>query len=245
MQKKIDAIIFDKGGTLSMPQEERTDKGIPNMREIMGIIGYKGDVEEFRKKIRSRDKFYKDWGSKTWIELSEEDIWTKFLLPDYPVEKVLPHVEEISLLFSHSKGDRQMRPDAVDVVKQLKDHGYKIGILSNTVSRKLVPGELEECGMLKYTDCLFMSSITGIRKPDPRVFHDVTELMGIDPLRAAYIGDQPVKDVEGPRRAGYGLNVLIKTDKMPDDVNELPEIHRPDILIHELKELLGIFPPLN
>ena len=86
-----------------------------------------------------------------------------------------------------------------------------------------------------------MSSITGVRKPDPAMFNEAVLSVEIFPEKAVYIGDQPNRDVEGPRRAGFGLNVILKTSNYPEG-KELPDLQVPDITVDNLMELLDLFP---
>lgn len=239
--ENIESIFFDKGGTLSKPVTGGKDWGLPNYRKIMDILGAEGDVESFGEKISANDKAYKKWALNSNIELSEEDRCTRFLLPDYPENIVKANAEELTLLFSRSKGVRELRTEALPVIKVLWKRGYSIGVISNTVSKVLVPGELDEAGITPYIDVLVMSSITGVRKPDPSMFTAATTQIGADPAKSVYIGDQPNRDVEGPRRAGFGLNVILKTSNYPKG-KSLPDRQIPDITISNLMELLDIFP---
>jgi putative hydrolase of the HAD superfamily len=234
-------IFFDKGGTLSKPVIGGKDWGLPNYKKIMDIIGATGDVATFGAQIKENDKAYKKWGMETWIELSEEDRCTRFLFPDFSEDIVKANAEELTLLFSRSKGVRELRTESLPVIKTLFERGYRIGIISNTVSKVLVPGELEEAGINPYIETLVMSSITGIRKPDPSMFTESAKIVGVQPGKSIYIGDQPNRDVEGPRRAGFGLNVILKTSNYPEG-QELPELQVPDITVDSLTELLEIFP---
>ncbi|MCD6122626.1 MAG: HAD-IIIA family hydrolase [Spirochaetales bacterium] len=130
--------------------------------------------------------------------------------------------------------------DAAGIIRELYSRGYKIGIVSNTVSRVLVPGEIEETGLAEYIDVLIMSSITNIRKPDPKMFKMAAEIMHVKPERSVYIGDKPNRDVEGPRRAGYRLTIVLENSKLKP-LEELTPIQRPDIIIKSFDELLEIF----
>ena len=239
--ENIEVIFFDKGGTLSKPVTGGKDWGLPNYKKIMDIVGAVGDVAEFGEQLVKNDKAYKKWAMKSWIELSEEERCTRFLLPDYPKDIVMINAEELTLLFSRSKGVRELRSEALPVIKALFERGYKIGIISNTVSKVLVPGELEEAGINPYIETLIMSSITGVRKPDPAMFNEAVLSVEIFPEKAVYIGDQPNRDVEGPRRAGFGLNVILKTSNYPEG-KELPDLQVPDITVDNLMELLDLFP---
>ncbi len=239
--ENIDVIFFDKGGTLSKPVKGGKDWGLPNYKKIMDIVGATGDVVDFGAQLVLNDKAYKKWAMKSWIELSEEERCSRFLLPDYPRDIVEANAEELTLLFSRSKGERVLRNEALPVIKVLYEKGYRIGIISNTVSKVLVPGELEEAGIDPYIEILVMSSITGVRKPDPAMFTEAVNSLSADPKKSVYIGDQPNRDVEGPRRAGYGLNIILKTSNYPEG-KELSDLQVPDITVDSLTELLDLFP---
>ena len=239
--ENIEVIFFDKGGTLSKPVIGGKDWGLPNYKKIMDIVGAVGDVAEFGAQLVLNDKAYKKWAMKSWVELSEEERCTRFLLPNFPKDIVEDNAEELTLLFSRSKGVRELRKEAVPVIKALFDLGYRIGIISNTVSKVLVPGELKEAGITPFIETLVMSSITGIRKPDPAMFTESAKMMDVEIKNSVYIGDQPNRDVEGPRRAGFGLNVILKTSNYPEG-KELPDLQIPDITVENLNELIDLFP---
>ncbi len=238
--KQIEAIFFDKGGTLSFRVPHK-DGGLSQIKKIMALIGARDSPESFQQTLNKRDKEYKSWALKGWIEGSEEKIWTRFMLPEFPEELVRLHAEELTLLFSHSKGLRRFRPEARGIIEELYCRGYRLGAVTNTVSRVLVPGELEEAGIADFLEVLVMSSLTGIRKPDPRLFLMATRLMKVKPEHSAYIGDQPNRDVEGPRRAGFGMSVVLQ-NKAVKPVEELDPIQKPDKIIESLEELLILFP---
>ncbi|NOY10456.1 MAG: HAD family hydrolase [Spirochaetes bacterium] len=238
--KEIGAVFFDKGGTLSL-REPFNDNGVSDIKKIMSITGAKGSLKEFHDLLIKRDNQYKNWSLETLIEADEEEIWTRWMLPEYPPELTADNAVKLTLLFSHSKGTRKFRTEAYSIIRELYSRGYRIGIVSNTVSRVLVPGEIEETGLAEYIETLIMSSMTNIRKPDPGMFRMAAEIMKISPERSAYIGDKPNRDVEGPRRAGYKLTIVLNNSKLKP-VKDLSPIQRPDIVINGFKELLEIFP---
>lgn len=239
-KREIDILYFDKGGTLShrVPLE---DNGRSQIEEIMKRVGAEVSIDEFSKMLDVRNKIYKKWSVDHWAEPCEEDIWTRFMLPDYPAEIVRYHAQELVLLYSHSKGLRKFRPEAKDIIKELACRGYRLGAITNTVSKVLVPGELDDAGIADYMEVLVMSSVTGIRKPDPRLFLLATRVMDVDPSRCAYIGDQVDRDAEGPKRAGFGLSVIVRGGKAPFILDDLGPAQKPDLVIDDLEDLLSVF----
>jgi putative hydrolase of the HAD superfamily len=46
------------------------------------------------------------------------------------------------------------------------------------------------------------SSVVGIAKPDPAIFHHTLDLLGVDASEAMHVGDSVRYDVDGARAAG-------------------------------------------
>ena len=59
-----------------------------------------------------------------------------------------------------------------------------------------------------------MSSETGIRKPDPRIFAIALERMGVTAAETGYVGDTISRDVLGARNAHLGLVVRLNNPSM-------------------------------
>jgi len=45
-----------------------------------------------------------------------------------------------------------------------------------------------------------LSSKVGYRKPGPEIFLGGSRRIGVEPVKCAYVGDNPVRDVEGTQR---------------------------------------------
>ncbi len=239
MSNNVSVICFDQGGTLlyRVPLE---DSGMADYLSIMEIAGIDGDPGAFGKKLNENDKKYKAWSLSSNIEGSEEDIWTRWLLPNIDSKKLADYYDELTLLFSHSKGDRIFRPDAEPTIAELHRRGYKIAVITNTVSLTLVPYELKKGEIWKYINALSMSSVKKNRKPLPDMFLEIAEKLKVNPCNCVYVGDAPNRDVAGPRAAGYALSILLKED--PEfEIESLPPEYKPDMLISSLEELLDIF----
>ena len=59
------------------------------------------------------------------------------------------------------------RPHLQEMFHELREMGLRTGMISNIISRSVVPHFLAEYGILDQMDCIVTSSETGIRKPDP------------------------------------------------------------------------------
>jgi putative hydrolase of the HAD superfamily len=63
---------------------------------------------------------------------------------------------------------------------------------------------LERAGLASYLSAVVSSAETGAEKPDPRVFEEALQRLGVQPERAIHIGDDPA-DQAGALAAGLGF----------------------------------------
>jgi HAD superfamily hydrolase (TIGR01509 family) len=95
-------------------------------------------------------------------------------------------------------------PGGVQVLREVKALGLPVGLVSNAgatpgfVLREIMDGY----GLLEHFDDTVFSDEVELSKPSPAIFERALEPFGVAPEEAAFIGDQPVLDVLGPRQAG-------------------------------------------
>jgi HAD superfamily hydrolase (TIGR01509 family) len=191
--------------------------------------------------LDARYKVYRKWAFETLIEASEMELWTRWMLPDWPSAQVAPLAPELTFLYRQTMGRRFARPDAEQVIVELSRRGYCLGILSNTITEREIPEWLEEDGLSRYFPTVVLSSIFGRRKPDPAIYLEAARRAGVDPARSAYVADNPSRDVPGSRRAGFGMVIIMME---PADLEKKAPAGEtmPDLIIHEFGQLLDIFP---
>ncbi|MGE5224726.1 MAG: HAD family hydrolase, partial [Omnitrophica WOR_2 bacterium] len=86
-----------------------------------------------------------------------------------------------------------------------------------------------------------LSSVFGYRKPDPFIYVEAARRAGVDPACCVYVGDNPKRDVEGARRAGFGMVILvIPVDRM--EAEPARKENQPDLIINKFHEILDYFP---
>lgn len=83
-------------------------------------------------------------------------------------------------------------------VKQLKEEGYKLGVLSDFP----VQNKLRFLGLDGCWDCSFTSECTGYLKPHPEPFLELAERLKLKPEEILYVGNSYSKDVEGAAAVG-------------------------------------------
>jgi len=122
-------------------------------------------------------------------------------------------------------------------------HGrYRLGLVSVTgvSAGRLMRGILEKQSVLGYFEALAFSDEVGYVKPDPRLFMAALEELGVEPGKAAHVGDSVKSDVLGAKNAGM-KTVWLKT-------RDQAMVAEPDRIITRLTQLpetLKTFHALN
>jgi HAD superfamily hydrolase (TIGR01662 family) len=241
MKPAIEVIFIDVGHTLRVVVEDPPYQAQPRAR-ITSLVGAKQDPDAFCQELDARYKVYRKWAFETLKEASERELWTQWMLPDHPKEKIGPLAGELTFLYRQTMGRRHAQPDTRRVVEELTRRGYRLGILSNTITEREIPLWLEEDGLSGYFPTVVLSSIFGHRKPGPEIYREAARRAGVEPARAAYVGDNPARDVLGGRRAGFGM-IIIMLEPAELEKKDLTGDNRPDAVIHKLSDLLDLFPP--
>jgi putative hydrolase of the HAD superfamily len=241
MNNTIEAIFLDVGNTLRIVIEDH-DFIAQAKKDLMALVGAKEAEETFFKNLETRWKIYRQQSKETMLEASEKELWTRWLLPDYPAEAIAPLSGKLTRLWRDHDGRRVPRPDVKKVVIELNQRGYQIGVIANTITETEIPDWMESEGLTKYFKTVVLSSKVKIRKPNPEIYWEAARRIGIKPAHCAYVGDNPVRDVEGCREAGFGLMILLLE---PATLAKEPPRgeHTPNYTIQSCSELLDIFPP--
>jgi HAD superfamily hydrolase (TIGR01549 family)/HAD superfamily hydrolase (TIGR01509 family) len=243
MGSKIQAVIFDMGGTIETFGYTRALRleATAVIQEKLKAAGIDLHLstQELLDVISSGLDQYKRWCLQTMDELPPQRVWSQYVFGNYEVdqEKLASISEELAFLIETRFYQRAMRPEMPEVLRAIKGMGLKIGIISNVNSRGQVPTNLKEYGIIDYFHPIVLSSEYGRRKPDPSIFHYAARLIGAPTSQCIYVGDRIVRDIEGAQRAGFGLAVQIRHDF---DHGENDIGYTPDAVIDNMTELLDI-----
>lgn len=97
----------------------------------------------------------------------------------------------------------RVEPGTHELLADLRDRGYRLGIISNT----FVPGfvldrHLTGLGLIEFFPERIYSCDVGYRKPHRRIFEIALERIGVRPDEAIFVGDLPEVDLFGAYRMG-------------------------------------------
>lgn len=240
MQPDIEAIFLDVGNTLRVviPDPEFSAQA---KKDLMALVGARQGEDVFFETLEARWKVYRKQSKETLLEASEKELWTQWLLPDYPANVIAPVAGRLTRLWRDHDGRRVPRPDVSSVVTELDRRGYTLGIIANTITESEIPDWMEHDGLTGYFKSVVLSSKVRVRKPNPEIYWEAARRAGAAPAKCAYVGDNPVRDVDGCRAAGFGMMIILLE---PDTLKKEPPTgeHKPDYTITSCSELLDIFP---
>lgn len=243
MTNQIKAILFDMGGTLrsSVNKDEAVKLG--PVRELIELLGTDDSPQSFARLLSERSWAYVHWARETLIELNERELWTKWMLPDLPADRISELAIQLNQLWRKATGERIVFPESKEVVLELFRRGYRLGLVSNTVSSLETPQLLRELELSGCFETVILSCVVGMRKPDPAILLEAARRMDIAPEHCAYIGDRLNRDVEASRKAGFAKVVIRRNENFALHQSKYPKLIS-DHYIDNLKELLYIFPVL-
>jgi HAD superfamily hydrolase (TIGR01549 family) len=240
MNQDFQAIFLDLGNTLRILVKDEKYQAAARQK-IVNLLGADEKPGKFCEKLNLRYKLYREWAFEHMSEASEAELWTRWLAPEFPADKVAQVAVELTYQFRQSNGRRELVENGREVVIELDRRGYILGIISNLISSREIPDWIEADGFAPYFKSVVLSSVFGKRKPAPAIYHEAARRAGVDPARCVYVGDNLNRDVTGTRAAGFGMVIIMIS---PDDLAKetVTDENRPDIIIHTFRELLDIFP---
>jgi putative hydrolase of the HAD superfamily len=240
MKNDIRAIFIDLGNTLRILVKDEEYQAAARQK-IVNLLGVKASPEEYIETLNQRYKAYREWAFNNLKEAPEAELWSRWLAPEIPAGMITPLAEELTYQFRQSNGRRVLVENGREVVLELHRRGYTMGIISNLISSREIPEWLEKDGFKPYFKSVVLSSVLGIRKPDPAIYHEAARRADVKPECCVYVGDNLQRDVTGTRAAGFGMVIImISPEELAKAV--ITEDNRPDTIIHAFNELLEIFP---
>lgn len=134
--------------------------------------------------------------------------------------------------YSFFKADAEPYPETIDTMEKLKQHGIKIGILTDVAYGMDNEISLEDISVLSdYIDIAITSVDVGYRKPNSAGYVKLLESLEISPNDMIFIGDEE-KDIVGAQKLGIA-SALINRSKEIKDFGQ-------DYTLESLSDILSI-----
>jgi len=214
----IRAVLFDVDFTIARPGPELGPEGYRRLGERFGL---QLDPERY---AAARERAVE--GIRRHPELEhDEEIWVAFterIIRNMGGDTDSAHDCAVAMTKAWEHAEHfELYEDALPVLEELRAHGIKLGLVSNT-GRDLT--EFVAHHRLQ-VDAALGSRAFGRTKPHPTIFRAALEQLAVEPAHAAMVGDSPEDDVEGARAAGIERAFLLDRDgRYPEVSARLPDL---------------------
>ena len=248
--KKTRAVLFDLGGTLDdvYYDDALRLQATPGFHEI--LVKHDLDpgltIPDLYATLKTGMKEYQIWREASERELPPARVWREFVFAKYNFTQGQFDAvgEELAFYWDTRFSRRTMRPQVPALLKVLRERGLRLGVISNILSRNMVPHQLAGYGICEYFQAVLASSVFGWRKPSPRIFLEAARQFNLAPWECAYVGDTVSRDVVGARRAGYALAIQIKSF-LTARSDRATDVEPPDAVVQSLTEVVDLVCPLR
>jgi putative hydrolase of the HAD superfamily len=123
-------------------------------------------------------------------------------------------------------------PESEAVLRRLKEAGVGMYVVSNWDLGLFEV--LEDLDWMRYFDGVVVSAVSGVEKPDRRLFEEALEASGVGRDRVVHVGNHPVTDIRGAAEAGIDIVLVDRKGNLeaPEatfvirDLSELPDLVR-------------------
>lgn len=103
------------------------------------------------------------------------------------------------------------------VLQKLKTQ-YTLGLISNFDHAPHVYALLQKHNLTSLFEIIVISGDIEIDKPDPEIFHRALNAVNLSPAQVAYVGDNPIDDIQGAQGVGmHPIWISRSTDDILSD----------------------------
>ena len=205
----IEAVLWDFGGVLTTSPFEafnrfEAERGIP---------------EDFIRTINATNPRTNAWARFESSRISLEEFDVAFAGESEAAGHRITGREVVALL----SGD--LRPRMVGALRHCKQH-FRVACITNNVRSGEGPGMATDPeratrirDVMTLFDLVVESSVEGIRKPDPAIYHLTCERLGVSPHRAVFLDDLGI-NLKPARALG------MQTIKVVDEDQAIGDLYR-------------------
>ena len=212
----IEAVVFDVDFTLAKPGPDLGPEGYRRLGARFGLDLDPSRYDDARRAAIATLKRHPELDH-------DEEIWVLF------TERIIQGMggtgetyecaAEMTRAWEHAD-HFELYEDALPVLDDLREHGLKLGLLSNT-SRDL-DAFVAHHGI--EVDAILTSRVHGKSKPHDTIFRAMLERLDVDPAAAVMVGDSPEDDVAGARAVGMRAWLVDRDGRFPDHQDRLTDL---------------------
>lgn len=219
---RIDAVIFDWGGTIT-PWHD-----IDALAQWHAVVD---DPDAAQKLVTANDE--------VWVR-SRDEHRSASVAEVFGLAGVTHTDEMLEAYYRWWEPHTFADPDAVDLFTALRERGIKIGVLSNTIWPRVEHERIFERDKLtELIDGAVYTSDIPWTKPHPDAFRAALDAVGVtEPARAVFVGDRLFDDIHGAASVGM-RTILVPHSNIPaEQIGHT--VGDPDAVAHRLGDVLDI-----
>ncbi len=230
----IRGILFDLYGTLiNIDTDENMEdiyRAIAHFFTYIGADMRRWDLRELYYEIMKKQRALT---GELYAEINVVGIWKEIMhrrgirVPDE--EKIAVYLAQMHRGISRKR--IQLYSDVGRVLDTLKQR-FPLALVSDAQSCFSI-AEMKILGIHDFFKPIIISGDYGYRKPDPRLFLQALDALGLRPEEAIYVGNDMFRDMFGARQLGI-KTIFFKS-------NQGEQIYKniePDYIVYNFKEVL-------
>jgi len=216
------AVLFDSGGVLVQPIGGRWN---PRADFEPTVLAHEPSItpQQFAAAIAAGDDFLATSSSST----PDYDDYHRVMLRHLGVD---PTGELLADLRRDVPASAFLEtfPDVEETLGELSRRGVQMAVVSDAWPD--LPGLHDGLGIRPFFEAYAISAVLGCNKPDPRMYHQASTALGLDPGECLFVDDDP-ELVAAAIRLGYAGRALCRDSTVPAAVPS----------VSSLKQLLDLF----
>lgn len=204
-QISVKCVLWDYGNTLLLdPFPKILEKIASDCVILLKKAGYQAGENEFKEKWKEANQSINYPHCTHFAQ--EEPIIAGALkkLKVLPQDMMMLAPQILCRYRSEMKAhimNEERNSEVKETVEWIKNQGFMQGVFSNGRLWDPHPSILW-MGISRSFDIVESSEDAGIEKPDPNIFNHFLKTLGLEAKDCAYIGDDPVRDVECAKKKG-------------------------------------------
>jgi HAD superfamily hydrolase (TIGR01549 family) len=213
------------------------DQGTRSLAAYLLRNKYQIDAKTFMKTfgerlIESQKSRLKDNIERPTMNLLRE-VMAQFGYPELAVDVVYDAMQQF---YAESETYWIPIPSSTRTLNELKDEGYRLGLISNAGDERNVLRLISKSNLDGFFDPLLVSSAVGIRKPDVRLYEQVLESWSLEGEQVVMIGDSLEQDIVGAQNAGI-RHIWLKENVDTPDNQKLADEVNPEMIASNLSDI--------
>lgn len=226
------AVVFDLIGTLVGFSAHRLDGVFSDMASALDL-----PLQEYQRACAA---VRTDWEAGRFASVEAHAEHVCRALQRRPQASRITQAAACYLAFSRAA--LEPRPGALQTLRQLRDRGLPIGLITNCSSE--IPLVWPDTPLAPLVDAAVFSceACVRVRKPDPRIYAIACQRLGIAPSACLYVGDGGSGELSGAAAVGMTPLQLRVPDEDPRDAERLGREDWSGPRIGRLEDVLAYVP---